>query len=47
MPTLVYILFSQRDERDPIGVYSSKELARRQADALNLNDWFILVREYI
>lgn len=47
MPVLVYVLFSSKNDRDPVGVYSSRELAERQAKALNLTGWFTLTREYI
>lgn len=47
MTSLVYILFQQQNERDPIGVYSTHEIAQRQAFALGLKNWYILSREYI
>jgi len=44
---LVYILFVCGDsDNDPIGVYSSRSLAESEAVKMNLEDWYILAREY-
>jgi hypothetical protein len=43
---MVYILFEDGKQNDPVGVYSSQSYAESDAIILNLKNWYILARGY-